>query len=151
MGRDLFPILYLSLSGLFQSTRPVWGATILHTVPHLITIFQSTRPVWGATVKPSLPSPSRYTYFNPRAPYGARQRGAKTENTDNISIHAPRMGRDYRLYTSTPYISRFQSTRPVWGATLCICVAVEIQAISIHAPRMGRDVASDLYELKVQL
>ena len=33
----------------FQSTRPVWGATISNAVPNLYIEFQSTRPVWGAT------------------------------------------------------------------------------------------------------
>ena len=38
-----------------------------------------------------------------------------------ISIHAPRMGRD-SVYVSAPCLRRrFQSTRPVWGATLPVC------------------------------
>ena len=42
-------IHFLTVSWMFQSTRPVWGATggcfvIVHAIR-----FQSTRPVWGAT------------------------------------------------------------------------------------------------------
>ena len=34
----------------------------------------------------------------------------------------------------------FQSTRPVWGATVGVLVIVpNAQQISIHAPRVGRD------------
>ena len=34
---------------LFQSTLPVWGATILKNRSYGSTAFQSTLPVWGAT------------------------------------------------------------------------------------------------------
>ena len=55
--------------------------------------FQSTRPVWGATNEPKF-----------------------EELPDDISIHAPRVGRDD---TVQPDGSK--------------------QTISIHAPRVGRD------------
>ena len=80
----------------FQSTRPVWGATDLHSIGGGVMEFQSTRPVWGATMTP------RCMYMRLW-----------------ISIHAPRVGRDVlcRVHLSTP-------------------------CISIHAPRVGRDVAT---------
>ena len=34
---------------------------------------------------------------------------------------------------------RFQSTRPVWGATKAAKITHDLQMISIHAPRVGRD------------
>ena len=34
---------------MFQSTRPVWGATERRMLIYLNELFQSTRPVWGAT------------------------------------------------------------------------------------------------------
>ena len=56
----------------FQSTRPVWGATVL---PQELVVrenrFQSTRPVWGAT---------KILYL--------------LQSDVGISIHAPRVGRD---------------------------------------------------------
>ncbi len=56
---------------LFQSTPPVWGATMLRPC-HLCTPpFQSTPPVWGATS------------LNP-----------KYADIVIISIHAPRVGGD---------------------------------------------------------
>ena len=33
----------------------------------------------------------------------------------------------------------FQSTRPVWGATVCALKKIFAAGISIHAPRVGRD------------
>ena len=36
--------------GVFQSTRPVWGATNVARLDALTIAFQSTRPVWGATI-----------------------------------------------------------------------------------------------------
>ena len=35
---------------IFQSTRPVWGATFDYCLGNQLWGFQSTRPVWGATV-----------------------------------------------------------------------------------------------------
>ena len=100
----------------FQSTRPVWGATLLVSCNGIKSVFQSTRPVWGAT--------SVYK--------------GKTVFL-RISIHAPRVGRDIRVpldgwrgrdfnprapcgarhcvAVQRIFANKFQSTRPVWGAT----------------------------------
>ena len=100
----------------FQSTRPVWGATLVSSLHNTRRTFQSTRPVWGATQPPILRLPEQL-----------------------VSIHAPRVGRDYSLRRSRQLSSsfnprapcgarqmtkdmsdpryQFQSTRPVWGAT----------------------------------
>ena len=56
---------------LFQSTLPVWGATIFAILFLPLPSFQSTLPVWGATKE----------YID-------------REATLNISIHAPRVGSD---------------------------------------------------------
>ena len=79
---------------LFQSTRPVRGATMKAVNNSLSGIFQSTRPVRGAT-KNSRMARRSHSNFNPRAPCGARQ----------LAVGSP-----VRL-------SVFQSTRPVRGAT----------------------------------
>ncbi len=139
VGRDSGRRLAALRTTTFQSTRPVWGATTRTTgraCRH--GQFQSTRPVWGATRAGSL-SLSLSTYFNPRAPCGARPRarasplqmtdfnprapcGARracvraTRANADISIHAPRVGRDRRDHPLR---------RPC--------------PISIHAPRVGRD------------
>ena len=101
-------------------------------------------------------------FFLPRAPRGARlpcffvSRWAL-----NVSIHAPRAGRDTRKPTkrvrdtcfnpraprgarrggggeTLPYIV-FQSTRPARGATSCPSLMSMVNIVSIHAPRAGRD------------
>ena len=78
--------------------------------------FQSTRPVWGAT--PAFAAAHvRQRHFNPRAPCGARLGQTVGGVTYyNISIHAPRVGRD--------------PVADVRSSPACI---------SIHAPRVGRD------------
>ena len=118
--------------------------------------------MWGAT--PSSPSMQRrHRYFNPRAPCGARpELHAGLVGFHDISIHAPRVGRDIPPPSSRGTILTFQSTRPVWGATRlrrqhgarrsyfnprapCGARPPQIDqsylasSISIHAPRVGRD------------
>ena len=78
----------------FQSAHPVRGATFFGFRILPAPLFQSTRPVWGATVR----------------------RGDRGDGHP-ISIHAPRVGRDRFLDYRHKFIRRFQSTRPVRGAT----------------------------------
>ena len=102
---------------IFQSTRPVWGATPPHGIDaEMVVKFQSTRPVWGAT-----------SFLLSRA------------HGFVISIHAPRVGRDELASRERKALTRFQSTRPVWGATDCRSRGRLSSRISIHAPRVGRD------------
>ena len=56
--------------------------------------------------------------FNPRAPCGARlcNQILHTIST-KISIRAPRAGRDYTVAQEVLEMHRFQSARPVRGAT----------------------------------
>ena len=128
---------------IFQSTRPVRGATLREQPEYRLSVFQSTRPVRGATwhdaalkrlLGISIHAPRagrdadhhrllhRVCNFNPRAPCGARH---------------DVMCRD-SLYTA------FQSTRPVRGATICLNRGFYADFISIHAPRAGRDQYSTL-------
>ena len=59
---------------------------------------------------------------------------------NTISIHAPRAGRDCRFCAERYGWGKFQSTRPVRGATgvMALCPLLLLR-ISIHAPRAGRD------------
>ena len=117
VGRDTSAGLQ-SVRGLeFQSTRPVWGATLPFSTIPFNSSFQSTRPVWGATkardrlhvlvrnFNPRAPCGARLWVprprknsqrnFNPRAPCGARLYGVSSHLVHVcISIHAPRVGRD---------------------------------------------------------
>ena len=56
--------------------------------------------------------------FNPRAPCGARQvKGVQTRDYILVSIHAPHAGRDCLFGHNDTFIRKFQSTRPMRGAT----------------------------------
>ena len=100
--------------------------------------------------------------FNPRSPCGER-RTYRTfcEVAAGVSIHAPRVGSDAgeqfgiaAMYVSihAPRVGSdccgatimyravvFQSTLPVWGATVKVRMALQVTPVSIHAPRVGSD------------
>ena len=57
----------------------------------------------------------------------------------DVSIHAPRVGRDRWPRQRTRATNSFQSTRPVWGATEKLSELPDDKIVSIHAPRVGRD------------
>ena len=145
----------------FQSTRPVWGATSIgqslfeqhtHFNPRapcgarlledgttcVAYAFQSTRPVWGATEEWKN-NPNEGKFQSTRPVWGATLPNLLELLGVDISIHAPRVGRDC-LDSWPPAGSKFQSTRPVWGATLTQLPGFSRVEISIHAPRVGRDV-----------
>ena len=99
--------------------------------------FQSTLPVWGATGRTFNNSCVRN--FNPRSPCGERP-----WTHDRIPEHwdfNPRSPCGERRppapACSSPGI--FQSTLPVWGATVAQQLMDLVRAISIHAPRVGSD------------
>ena len=122
----------------FQSTLPVWGATIGSVPFDAAPKFQSTLPVWGAThQRVHQDDPLLISIHAPRVGSDA---GEKLKNErDGISIHAPRVGSDSSASRAdsragdfnprSPCGERrqsarrrkrrkpFQSTLPVWGAT----------------------------------
>ena len=123
--------------------------------------FQSTRPVRGATQTIWM-SRSFASYFNPRAPYGARHtRRYSITQRQAISIHAPRTGRDPNQTALIDKEDNFNprapyGARPGWrrgaagmlhfnprapyGARLARGLEMQLpKRISIHAPRTGRD------------
>ncbi len=102
VGRDLVVQIDRAVLSLFQSTRPVWGATQLSYRRDRTGKFQSTRPVWGATLSHSVDL-QIWGNFNPRAPCGARHQGEGISPLPLlISIHAPRVGRDSKFDDFTP-------------------------------------------------
>ena len=116
-GRLRFGAVYGRVKA-FQSTPPVWGATLSTSVSlPRAKEFQSTPPVWGATRR-STPWGWRCPNFNPRPPCGGRLLGSvgRPERED-ISIHAPRVGGDSLTRPVRDARIKFQSTPPVWGAT----------------------------------
>ena len=111
-------ILLTTLQTLFQSTRPIRGATIFqNSHSGSTTLFQSTRPIRGATL--CRLAPNHHVDISIHAPHTGRD-GYKrlvTYILDTISIHAPHTGRDCGQLCTPACPLRFQSTRPIRGAT----------------------------------
>ena len=108
---------------LFQSTRPVRGATIATAYNARREWVSIHAPRAGRDIQPDagVSIPRR---FNPRAPCGARLARLVFAVRKEVSIHAPRAGRD--LYVGGDVNNRpFQSTRPVRGATGIIGMPAE--------------------------
>ena len=125
----------------FQSTLPGWGATRFFSRSAGGSVgFQSTLPGWGATLR----GICRYACprnFNPRSPDGERLSCVRDNAAyADISIHAPRMGSDSLIHSSSITPSYFNPRSPdgerqgkQWQRRL------GSNHISIHAPRMGSD------------
>ena len=102
----------------FQSTLPVWGATI--------RVYRVR--IWRRNFNPRSPCGERpgshrhpgcsQSHFNPRSPCGERPWNHVIHGLfHTISIHAPRVGSDRPVSLGGINPPPFQSTLPVWGAT----------------------------------
>ena len=124
---------------IFQSTRPMRGATPRHAHYHLISFISIHAPHAGRD-DDRRGQKTVNRYFNPRAPCGARPAAPVVEVLPKeISIHAPHAGRDLRAIISFAPMKIFQSTRPMRGATTSGVSTFVVDGISIHAPHAGRD------------
>ncbi len=109
----------------FQSTHPVWGATVSGQSTGVSVTFQSTHPVWGAT--PRARNPNRDKAFQSTHPvWGATVADRHELHCNNISIHAPtpRVGCDGLLPLSPSAKSYFNPRTPCGvrrslGRSLC--------------------------------
>ena len=136
-----FDVLSNLVTGIvFQSTHPVWGATPTGPPAEAERGFQSTHPVWGATGSTFFAAVSALisihaprvgcdwdslrrgvlpSYFNPRTPCGVRL--GLLGNTPirwNFNPRTPCGVRHFaRVHGIIGYL-KFQSTHPVWGATI---------------------------------
>ena len=101
--------------------------------------FQSTCPARGTTKRVYYYIWS-ISYFNPRAPRGARPFDIETTNIPEIiSIHVPREGHDFIIHHLNTPICNFNPRAPR-GARLCnTFYTIRTQYISIHVPREGHD------------
>ena len=102
----------------FQSTRPLRGATIVDGLrDDDKDKFQSTCPVRGTTI-PARICRTTALHFNPRAPYGARRHGVvQLLHLLPISIHVPRTGHDEERPVPMPRLIYFNPRAP-YGARL---------------------------------
>ena len=138
-GRDEYQAFVDKFKPKFQSTRPIRGATVASLTGFGADQFQSTRPIRGATQHPRtaffLPS-----YFNPRAPYGARRRHLVVNAQGRIiSIHAPHTGRDTVIHFTLRILTDFNPHAPYGARPVEIGGDTTKLGISIHAPHTGRD------------
>ena len=74
-GRDFAASPAIPVCMIFQSTRPIRGATSLGSITQTLVGHFNPRAPYGARLSPWATWRRRICYFNPRAPYGAR-RGA---------------------------------------------------------------------------
>ena len=126
-GRDLVLVVPIRHRCRFQSTRPLRGATRIAEYIYFASC-----------------------YFNPRAPCGARLLWRwPLVCVCRISIHAPLAGRDCTFAQIVRIRDKFQSTRPLRGATSSRWPDWPAGCISIHAPLAGRDDAILRHDLLV--
>ena len=123
---------------LFQSTRPLRGATENSLFILLLHYFNPRAPCGARRKTVALDSPSQY--FNPRAPCGAR-RATPSGTASGQSDFNPRApcGARQPQFREVKLDLEFQSTRPLRGATQILCPVSPPRSISIHAPLAGRD------------
>ena len=123
---------------MFQSTRPVRGATdLLFRVDRLIRVSIHAPRAGRDPLRAPLGIRSCVSIHAPRA--GRDVFRVSAALFLKVSIHAPRAGRDSRRRCRDVFGSRFQSTRPVRGATAVLGLDNTLHFVSIHAPRAGRD------------
>ncbi len=116
-GARLATLSLCGLSLMFQSTRPVRGATDEGITDLCGAVVSIHAPRAGRDILASQ-QPNAAFGFNPRAPCGARP------------------GYECRVSGA----QGFQSTRPVRGATTRGNAFRDQYHVSIHAPRAGRDI-----------
>ena len=79
----------------FQSTPPVWGATVsMNTGRGNLDAFQSTPPVWGATLTSRATGTTSSIFQSTPPVWGATCPADCFLVLLKISIHAPRVGGD---------------------------------------------------------
>ena len=139
VGSDLTNGVSAMSTPLFQSTLPVWGATGFYGRRFFPDGISIHAPRVGSDPYGACPDCPRWN-FNPRSPCGERRRARECGclSKDDFNPRSPcgeRPGDSSWRYRRMG----FQSTLPVWGATVSPSSNDVITIISIHAPRVGSD------------
>ncbi len=100
---------------MFQFTRPVGGATGNGSIKIAENISFNSRAPWGARRRATCAGSARIRRFNSRAPWGARPSPQIVHSPPQVSIHAPRGGRDAFAGVAGSGLTSFNSRAP-WGA-----------------------------------
>ena len=127
---------------IFQSTLPVWGATIVSSYDSVfILVFQSTLPVWGAT-RAAMPLPQSSLHFNPRSPCGERPVPAPCTSSQHFDFNprSPCGERLLRRCDGFGFGYDFNPRSPCGERPASFFEPQPLSSISIHAPRVGSDV-----------
>ena len=117
VGRDAYGSYGVHSLSVISIHAPRVGRDITHSKQFCLFLNFNPRAPCGARPQQIICGYVKVLYFNPRAPCGARLYPAEQK------------GRGWK----------FQSTRPVWGATTIDFLGEFSTVISIHAPRVGRD------------
>ena len=127
-------------SGYFNPRAPYGARRVKGTLVISRMTFQSTRPIRGATATYEIIRETRGISIH--APHTGRDPVTESETVpqETISIHAPHTGRDPFNADDRKQSLKFQSTRPIGGATHDAQHGKDDTGISIHAPHTGRDV-----------
>ncbi len=122
-GRDEGPYVWSRAGVAFQSTRPIRGATPLAISARPYTPYFNPRAPYGARQPPEGRHDGQ-RYFNPRAPYGARPPyTGEGLQVGTISIHAPHTGRDAPETAGRLPLTPYFNPRAPYGARLrCLCL-----------------------------
>jgi len=102
---------------MFQSARPIWGASVkARIVPKRWEKFQSARPIWGASF--NFAHFAVVTVVSIRTPHMGRVNSstAKTQRS-HVSIRTPHMGRVDLIVIRHDVITSFNPHAP-YGARL---------------------------------
>ena len=146
----------------FQSTLPVWGATIFQNLTHDFSIisihaprvgsdaplincsiarepFQSTLPVWGATARVTTPS-STWEFQSTLPVWGATaQADGVRLNRRYFNPRSPCGERPPYFLHGTPPDAPISIHAPRVGSDNKVSNLDTKEIISIHAPRVGSD------------
>ncbi len=125
---------------LFQSTPPVWEATIYGSGTIGSTYVSIHAPRVGGDIINRYATTAKIS-FNPRPPCGRRRELLSvTTHIGKVSIHAPRVGGDIAPCQCRPtfWLTRF-NPRPPCGRRPETMTMAGYPPVSIHAPRVGGD------------
>ena len=113
------------------------------------TYFNPRAP-YGARRRPKMPIAPPISNFNPRAPYGARLPPSPgTQPGTVFQSTRPIRGATFIGVGACVSGLLFQSTRPIRGATPPFAGIAPVMNISIHAPHTGRDHRTEIHPRRI--
>ena len=138
-GRNYYCHSYAAWEKDFNPRAPCGARRFENDMSKTTEEFQSTRPVRGATyTRNQIINKSEISIHAPRAGRDGEQH-EELRLRDAISIHAPRAGRDHDRPDGLPRKGDFNPRAPCGARPGHNFNLLDVVWISIHAPRAGRD------------